>query len=239
MSGESARIRDRKSTQPLMKVNRLLLPLLFLAGASHASAAVIAASTIAVTSSSVPSNGTLLSSIVSETTGTGNGLLSAALTEANKLSVTTGSSYAFNGPGQYLTDNADGRTFTFTFTGTPSIGQILVWNYSQNAIRGLDGISNVEINTGSGFNSVLTNFALVAAGDTTGGRTAFTAQVLDLPSLYTGVTAIRLTLAQGITSGTETAGGFDQVAFSTVPEPTAALLGSIGLLGLLRRHRRR
>jgi hypothetical protein len=221
-------------------MHRSLLPLLLLLGASSAPAAIIAASDITVSSSAVASNGTLLGSIVSEAApaGNGNGYLATPLTEANKLTVTTAASYNFNSGGQYLTDNANGRTFTFTFTSAATVGQILVWNYSQNEIRGLDAISNVEIDTGGGFNSVLTNFTLLAAGDTTGGRTAFTAQLLNLPSLQTNVSAIRLTVAQGITSGTETAGGFDQIAFSTVPEPATALLGGLGLLAMLPRRRR-
>lgn len=221
----------------VMKLHRLFLPSLLLAAAEPASAAIILGNTITVTSTAVASNGTVLGSIVSETTGTANGLLSAPLTEANKLTATTGSAYGFNAPGQFLSDNVNGTTFTFTFTGAPTIGEILVWNFSQTAIRGLDAISNVEVDTGAGFSSVMSATPLLPAGDTTGGRTAFTAQVLDLPSAYTGVTAIRLTVAQGITGGTETAGGFDQVAFSSVPEPSVSLLGGLGLLGLLRRRR--
>ncbi|HEX7262412.1 MAG TPA: PEP-CTERM sorting domain-containing protein, partial [Luteolibacter sp.] len=65
----------------------------------------------------------------------------------------------------------------------------------------------------------------------------FDAQVFDFSSDQIGVERIRLTVAQGDTGTGQTAGGFDEVAFSSIPEPSAALLGGLGLLALLRRRR--
>lgn len=176
-----------------------------------------------VTTSTTASNGTSVSNIIN-----GSGL-SAVLDESNKLTVTHG--MGFNATTEYITNQANGGTFTFNFTNA-TLGQILIWNYSQNDIRGLDAITNVEIDTGAGFVSVITNFNL-----TTAAAAGLKAQALDLGGQYSNVSSVRLTVAQGITSGAETAGGFDEVAFSSVPEPTVALLGSLGLLGLLKRRR--
>ena len=179
-----------------------------------------------ITSSTVPSSGTTLDNII-------DGSLLAPLTESNKLTVASNDAYEFEVANQYLVNNVNNGTFTFTDS---TIAQILIWNYSQSALRGLDAISNVEVDTGTGFASVLTNFALVPAGDANG----FRAQVINLGEI-TGVDAIRLTVAQGDTGFGETAGGFDEVAFSdvaAVPEPTSELLllGS-GAMLLLRRRR--
>jgi hypothetical protein len=70
------------------------------------------------------------------------------------------------------------------------------------------------------------------------GDALFKSQSLSLGSDITGIDGIRLTLAQALTGPGETAGGFDEVAFSNaIPEPSSALLGGLGLLALLRRRR--
>ena len=177
-----------------------------------------------LTSTSVPSNGTTLDRAIN-----GSGL-SDPLTEANKYTVThTG---GLNLDNQYLSDNTDGETFTFAFTNQ-TIGEILIWNYSQNDARGLDAITKVEIDTGSGFTDLSLSLTLQtasAAGDK--------AQSLGLGTAYTGVNAIRLTVAQADTGGGESAGGFNEVAFSTVPEPSSAALLGLGGLALILRRRK-
>lgn len=201
--------------------------------AKSASAVIVSPSGVA--STSVASNGTTLAHITDPTVGTTNGFISASLTEANKYTVNTGSSLAFNASGQYLSDNVDGKTFTFSFTGGPSIGEILVWNYSQSAIRGLDAISKIEVNTGSGLTDTgMSSFPLADAA-----TASFLAQSIVLNSVYSGVTEIRLTVAQGDTGSGETAGGFDQVAFSSVPEPGSALMLIVGMVMGLSRFRRK
>lgn len=207
-----------------MNLRTTLTSCMLLAFASSASsAAIIAVSSVSTTAAA--SNGTNIDSIIN-----GSGL-AEALTDANKLTVIhTG---GLNLSNQFLCDNVNNTTFTFNFTGGATIGEILVWNYSQNDIRGLDAISNVEVDTGSGFNSILTNINLLTAS-AAGDR----AQSINLGSNFAGVTAIRLTVAQGDTGGGETAGGFNEVAFAnSVPEPSVALLGGLGVLVALRRRR--
>jgi len=208
-AGRSALIKRRSK---MKKRTTLALALtLGLGMAAHAS--IISVDSL--TSTSVESNGTVLDNMID-----GSGL-SAPLSEANKYTVThTG---GLNLANQYLSDNTDGTTFTFNFT-SQTIGEVLVWNYSQNDLRGLDAITSVEVDTGAGFvdqSLSLTLLTANAAGDL--------AQVLDLGGPISGVNAIRLTVAQGITGGTQTAGGFNEVAFSSIPEP--ATLGMVALFG--------
>jgi PKD repeat protein len=154
-----------------------------------------------VTSSSVPSSGTSLMSMMN-----GSGL-AEPLTAANRLTIThTG---GLNLSHQYLSDNTHGETFTFYFSGQ-SISEILIWNYSQNDARGLDAITAVEIDRGSGFvdqNLSLTLQTAIAAGNK--------AQVLSLGKTLSGVVAIRITVAQAETGPGETAGGINEVAFAS------------------------
>lgn len=201
--------------------------------ASSASAVIV--SSTGVTSTATASSGTVLGNIIDGTVGGGNGRISAALTEANKYTVNTGTGFAFFASGQFLDNTVNGETFTFAFSGGPSIGEILVWNYSQSAIRGLDAISKIEVNTGSGlFDTGMASFSLTDAG-----AASFLAQSIILNSVYSGVTQIRLTVAQGDTGGGETAGGFDQVAFSSVPEPGSAAMLIAGIVMGLSRFRRK
>jgi hypothetical protein len=178
-----------------------------------------------VTTSSTASNGTSVTHIID-----GSGL-SATLTEANKYTITH--NQGFNASEEYLSDYVDGETFIFSFNSSQTIGEILIWNYSQSDVRGLDAISGVEIDTGSGFMDLLINAPLQTA-DAAG----YKAQSISLGSIYNNVDAIRLTVAQSDTGGGQTAGGFDEVAFSTVPEPSSAALLGLGGLALILRRRK-
>ncbi len=130
---------------------------------------------------------------------------------------------------KYLTDKANG-TYTFTFAGTVTIQQILIWNYSQNDVRGMDAIASSQVDNSNPANPVirLTPGVQISRDGgntwtTIGGEplcldpavdVGFKAQVFNL-SGATGVNAICLTGVQGSVgvSGTEFAGGFDEVAF--------------------------
>ncbi len=154
-----------------------------------------------VTSSSIPSNGTSLTNIMN-----GSGL-AEPLTAANRLMVThTG---GLNLSNQYLSNHTDGKTFTFNFSGK-SISEILIWNYSQNDLRGLDAITAVEIDRGSGFVDQGISLTLKTANSAENK-----AQVLSLGTTLSGVVAIRITVAQAATGPGETAGGFNEVAFAS------------------------
>ena len=198
-------------------------------------AAIVA--TTSVTSTTVPSNGTSIAALSDRvlSTSTATFPTPTTLTEANKLTLVSNNAYSFDGGGggQYLADNNNGLTYTFNFAGGATIGQILLWNYSQNSVRGLDAVSMVEVDTGSGFIDQSLSLTLLDAGTAN-----FRAQALNLSGALAGVTSIRLTVAQAGTGGGETAGGFDEVAFSSVPEPSAATLLGLGGLALILRRRK-
>ncbi len=218
-----------------MKQSSIFIAAISLGIASASSAAIVIANSAAA---SFPgSNGTTTANMI-------DGILSAstatyptvvALTEANKTSLVSNAGYAFVGSagGQFIGNNTNGQTVTFTFTDQ-TIGEVLLWNYSQNAARGLDAITMVEIMT-DGATWVDQGLSLTLLDAGTAG---FKSQSLSLGGDITGVDGIRLTLAQGDTGGGETAGGFDEVAFSNaIPEPSSAIVGGLGLLALLRRRR--
>lgn len=171
-----------------------------------------------VTSSTTPSNDTSLANIINQSG------LAEPLTVANRLTVThTG---GLNLSNQYLSNNTNGKTFTFYFSGQ-AISEILIWNYSQNDARGLDAITAVEIDTGSGFVDRNLSLALQTAN-----AAENKAQVLSLGKTINGVLAIRITVSQAETDPGETAGGFNEVAFAShtaSQSPFAAWAGAHGL----------
>jgi len=187
-----------------------------------AQAAIVAADS--ASSSAVSSSGTNPPDMIDGTLSTDTNTFPTvtALTEANKLTLVSNSEYAWLGAGngQFLSDDTEGETVTFAFTDA-TIGQVLIWNYSQNADRGLDAISKVEVQT-NGTTWVDLNLTknLLNAGDAN-----FRAQSLDLGNVFSGVDGIRLTMQQADNGNGHSAGGFDEVAFSSIPEPA-----SVGLI---------
>jgi hypothetical protein len=217
----------------MKSTNQSIILAIMIASTAISNAAIVIANSAAA---SFPgSNGTVAANMI-------DGKLAAkiytTLTEANKNTLVSNNGYGFVGSagGQFIGDYTNGQTITFTFTDQ-TIGGILLWNYSQNAIRGIDAITTVEVMT-DGVNWVNLGLSKTLSD---AGTANFQAQTLDLGSVIDGVGGIRLTLAQGFTGGgapPETAGGFDEVAFSSVPEPSTsvAFLGGLAALALRRRR---
>lgn len=220
-----------------MKQNSILIAAMSFGIAASSSAAIVIANS--ASASFADSNGTTAANMIDGKLAVDSASFTlgtyTTLTEANKTTLVSNSGYGFVGSagGQFIGDHTNGQTVTFTFTDQ-TIGEVLLWNYSQNAVRGIDSITMVEVMT-DGVTWVDQNltFTLLDAG-----TAGFKSQSLSLGGAITGVDGIRLTLAQGDTGGGETAGGFDEVAFSSIPEPSSALLGGLGLLALLRRRRK-
>lgn len=208
-----------------------------IASTAMSNAAIVIANSAAA--SFAGSNGTVSANMIDgklATTGANHAASTfATLTEANKLTLVSNDGYGFVGTagGQFIGDYTNSQTVTFTFTDQ-TIGEILLWNYSQNAARGIDSITMVEVMT----NGVDWVNQILSKTLNDAGTANFQAQTLDLGSAISGVDGIRLTLAQADTGGGETAGGFDEVAFSSIPEPSTpvALLGGLAVLALRRRR---
>lgn len=112
-----------------------------------------------------------------------------------------------------------------------------------NTVINFNGNDSVALWTGATFTTVslvdaigFTNSgnegvdkSFVRSSGLAGWNTTSGSDVLDFSSVWTQVT---LATVDSATSGTD-----NYIGFSSVPEPASALLGSIGLLGLLRRRR--
>ncbi|MES2996082.1 MAG: PEP-CTERM sorting domain-containing protein [Verrucomicrobiota bacterium] len=189
----------------------------------------------------------------------GSGLSATVTTgsdTATALGVTHGNgtlsqSYVTNDPGavggDYYAQGGVTPVFTYTLGSTfNDVDSIVLWNYSQTA-------------AGSPSNNSLQTFSLQFfsdAGATTqiGGtltgltitRSLITPQTAQQVFFgagvdFDGVQSVKMTLTDNYFGAGGGGGGdrvgFSEVRFSQVPEPSAALLGSLGALALLRRRR--
>ena len=128
--------------------------------------------------------------------------------------------------------NAD---FVFALTGTNSLSGILIGNYWEPAYGGQTqrGISTfgLQVSTDGGI-SYSANLQTVNPAQSTGNI-----QYIDLGTTYTGVTNVKFNDVTNFYNDGSDVMGLNEVRFTVVPEPSAALLGGLGMLCLL--HRRR
>ncbi len=167
-----------------MKPNSVHIAAIFLGIAASSNAGIIPSNS--ASASFVGSNGTtpanMIDGILSASTATYPTVV--ALTDANKTTLVSNSGYQFVGSagGQFIGDFTDGQTVTFTFTDQ-TIGEILLWNYSQNSDRGLDAITKVEIMTdGATWVDQSLTLTLLDAG-----TAGFKSQALSLGGDITGI----------------------------------------------------
>ena len=127
-------------------------------------------------------------------------------------------------------DEAIGATATFGFDEAQGIAQFLLWNHRSNniaddpnyAIRVFD----LELLDASGA-------VLAAFEDLTAEQNVATAQVYTF-DLVSGVSAVRLTVVDNFGSRLT---GLAEVAFSSVPAPSAMGVLGVALAGAARRRR--
>ncbi len=117
---------------------------------------------------------------------------------------------------------------TFDLGGTYSVGSTEVWNHNaflQNSVMGLDILSSAD---GVVFTPVA-SFVLAQGS----GLDTYTPESLDLG----GVTASHVRFSITSNHGGQVT-GLSEVQFSSIPEPSSALLFGLGAIALVARRRR-
>lgn len=129
----------------------------------------------------------------------------------------------------------DNQALTFNLGGTYNLTSIYIWQANQTGLFGR-GVNQFDLlystNGGSSWLTASSNLNLAIS---TGGNIA--AQQFSL--VQTGVTHVRIEIDSAHSGAASEYVGLSEVKFDgvAVPEPTSALLGALGILGLLRRRR--
>ena len=197
------------------------------------------------------------------TTVNGSGL-SGTLANGDSLATALGLTHAFNGDfAQSYVSNASGTDYFAA--GTPpviiydlgsdvSLANVILWQYQNNGGPGTDNQGNhtrtldLRINTAAqgfgSFSGTTTSITMLPVedndaigGNDLGGVNSAQNFALTGTGRYVQVTFTdNYRNFQGITVGGDRV-GLGEIAFNAVPEPSAALLGLLGAVGLFRRRR--
>lgn len=163
----------------------------------------------------------------------GSGLDSLGLS-GNILSETHDNMGANDGP-YFLAPNA--TVLTFDLGGSADINAIHIWNYTRTGEqdRGVRNFSIFTSTNGVDFSASGVTFTDFDVVPYTGVTQRVSVQSRSLSATLSGITHIQF---QSLTNhGDTTYTGFGEIRFGAVPEPSAALLGGLGALLLLRRRR--
>lgn len=130
-----------------------------------------------------------------------------------------------------------------TSSGTPNNGATLTISFSMVSLTD-PVLSFATQGTGTGFGSNQISYSTNGTDFTNFGSaytpaSSYAAQVFDFSSIdaLDGATTAYIRITFSGASGSSGNNRIDNIQINAVPEPAAALLGSLGLIGLLRRRR--
>ena len=132
-------------------------------------------------------------------------------------------------------------TITLNFNDPVDLAKFYLWNHTNNGASaalnaGMEEFTLTFFNATNGggiqIGAVYSNTA--TAAPTFNGT--YAAEVFDFGSTYNDVRSAQLTIASRI-DDTSSFVAIRELGFEAIPEPSSALLGSLGMLALLRRRR--
>lgn len=207
----------------------LIFPLFLGLTACAASAATLVTPT-GITSSTTDTDTFVVGNLIN------NSGLSNTVTEANYTTVThtTNASTSWvtadpaPGGGDYFGEGNPNPVLTIDLGGTYNLTNFIYWGYNNGG-------------TGNEAKSFTLSFSTTGIGGTFSGNQLFTQETArgngtagNFTLAETSANAVRITITDNF--GLDRV-GLSEVKFLAVPEPSAALLGGLGLLALLRRRR--
>lgn len=176
-----------------------------------------------------------------------SGITATALAAGAGITANTGSSYNWNNWNETTASDAltAGDLFSWGFEVTSSSATVNLSDLGVRYDRSNTGPTNVEIaysKNGGAFSTIFTDVSVNASGEE---NTILLSSITPLQNLIEGDAVTFRLVGWGASSsaGTfdlENTANFGNTALvinGSIPEPTAALLGSLGMLGLLRRRR--
>lgn len=212
-----------------MKI-RILTPLIFAATLLSAPAAIVITGVTATASTTYPD------SRISPTFLVDNSGLSVpndvTATHAGFATSSPGNGW-HAGNGDTSAPVVDNQFVTFNLGGAYNLETIYIWQMNQNTQlgRGVKQFDLLVSSDGTNFTEVASNLQLTQAANSG----PINAQAFALNQ--SGVTHVRIGIDSAWSGSTNEYVGLDEVKFTAVPEPSVALLGGLGILGLLRRRR--
>lgn len=207
--------------KPLLSISSLAL----LALASADAAVVVTGTTATAT--------TFFNSVQSPTNLVNNSGLSVANSITATHTETSNAADQWHSSGGVV----DNESVTINLGGSYDLENIYIWQANQIDFKGR-GVNQFDLyystNNGGSYTAWALNLNL-AISPNTGSADLISAQSFAFG--VSGVTNVRIDIDSAHSGAANEYVGLSEVKFTAVPEPAAALLGSLGLLGLLRRRR--
>lgn len=132
-------------------------------------------------------------------------------------------------------------TITLEFNSAVSLNKFYLWNHTNNGASGAlsTGVAGFTMTfydaAGGGGSQIGSVFSDTAAAAPTATST-YAAEEFDFGTSYADVRSVEFVITSRIGGGSSFVAA-REIGFNAIPEPSSVLLGSFGLLALLRRRR--